>query len=170
MLAILLTALITFFFSTLFGYVVHRSLHRPWTGVFNQRHMTHHLTLYPPSDYLSEKYRDAGKDNTVITFAIVSSPVVATPIVLGILGILPLSLVITAIAMMALVSFLHSYLHDTFHIRDHFFTRLPIIKTLFARWVQLHYLHHVNMATNFGIFLFHWDHLFKSFWDNLHWK
>ncbi len=165
MLAILLTILVSFFASSLFGYVVHRSLHQPWAGKLNQKHMTHHLTLYPATDYLSDKYRDAGGDNTVIIFSIAAIPVVATPIVLGLLGILPLALVITSLVVMGIMGFLHSYLHDSFHIRNHFLTRVPVIRTLFASWNRLHYLHHIDMQTNFGIFLFHWDHVFKTLWN-----
>jgi len=166
MLAILLTALVAFFLSSLFGYVVHRSLHQEWTGSLNQKHMTHHLTLYPPTDYLSEVYRDAGKDNTVKIFALAAMPMVAIPIVLGILGIITIPLVITALVIMGIMGFLHSYLHDSFHIKDHFLTQIPGIKVIFGRWNNLHYLHHVDMNTNYGIFLFHWDHVFRTFWKD----
>jgi sterol desaturase/sphingolipid hydroxylase (fatty acid hydroxylase superfamily) len=164
MLAIILTALAAFFVSSLFGYVVHRSLHQPWSGKLNRKHMTHHLTLYPSTDYLSDKYRDAGGDNTVIIFAIAAIPVVASPIVLGLLGVLSLPLVITALIIMGIMGFLHSYLHDSFHIRNHFLTRIPGIRVIFAYWNRLHYLHHIDMQKNFGIFLFHWDHVFQTFW------
>lgn len=164
MLAILITALIAFFVSSLFGYVVHRALHQPWTGKLNQSHMAHHITLYPPTDYLSDVYRHAGKDNTVKIFAMASMPLVLTPIILGILGILPLALVITVLVVMGLMGFLHNYLHDAFHVRNHFLTRIPGFKVIFDRWNDLHYLHHVDMQKNFGIFLFHWDHIFRTFW------
>jgi len=164
MVAIIITALIAFFVSSLFGYVVHWSLHQRWTGTLNRKHMTHHITLYPPSDYLSDVYREAGKDNTVYIFGAFAIPLVLTPIVLGLLGILPLSLVLTALIVMGLMGFLHSYLHDSFHIREHFLYRLPIIKGIFGYWSYLHYLHHVDMQKNFGIFLFHWDHVFRTYW------
>lgn len=164
MIAILITAIVCFFFVSLFGYIVHRSLHQPWTGRFNQKHMTHHLILYPASDYTSDAYRNAGKDNTIITFAFLSLPVVGTPIVLGILGILPLPLVITALIVMGLMGFLHDYIHDAFHVKNHFLGRIPGFRNIFAYWNRLHYLHHVDMQKNFGIFLFHWDHVFKTFW------
>lgn len=63
MIAIALTILIAFLATTLFGHVVHWALHQKWTGSVNQSHMTHHLKLYPPSDYLSDSYRHAGKDD-----------------------------------------------------------------------------------------------------------
>jgi Fatty acid hydroxylase superfamily len=166
MLAIFLTIIITFFVSSLFGYVVHKSLHQEWTGRLNDAHMTHHIRLYPPDDYVSDKYRNAGKDNTVKIFAIAALPLVAAPIVLGVFHILPLALVIAALMVMVVMSFLHSYLHDAFHIRNHWLLRVPLIGRLFARWVNLHWLHHVDMSTNYGIFLFHWDHLLRTYWSD----
>lgn len=165
MVPIILTALIAFFVSSLFGYVVHRSLHSEWTGPLNKKHMTHHLLLYPPTDYLSDKYREAGKDNTLYIFGAAAIPLVATPIVLGVMGVLALPLVITALVVMGLMGFLHSYLHDSFHIRNHWLYKVPVIGKWFSRWVHLHYLHHVDMQTNFGIFLFHWDHVMRTYWN-----
>lgn len=164
MIEILITAVIAFFATSLFGYVVHRSLHQPWTGRLNEKHMTHHLVLYPPNDYASDKYKRAGKDNTVITFAFASIPMVGTPILLGVLGILPLSVVITALVVMLGLGFLHNYIHDAFHVKNHYLSRIPGFRNIFAYWNRLHYLHHVDMQKNFGIFLFHWDHVFKTFW------
>lgn len=164
MLYILITAIIVFFLISFFAYIVHWSLHQKWTGNLNKKHMTHHLILYPPSDYQSDEYRKAGKDNTFVTFFIASVPLVIMPIVLGIIGLLPLSLVITALVVMAIMGFLHDYLHDSFHIKNHFLTRTPVLKVIFGYWNKLHYLHHVDMQKNFGIFLFHWDHIFNTFW------
>jgi sterol desaturase/sphingolipid hydroxylase (fatty acid hydroxylase superfamily) len=163
MFAIMLTILITFLFSSVFGYVVHWAIHQTWTGKLNNSHMTHHLKLYPPTDYISDKYRGAGKDNTVLIFALVALPVIALPIILGIMGILPLLLVIISLIVMGIISFLHSYLHDAFHVRNHWLYHVPLISQLFAGWVFLHWLHHVNMQTNFGIFMFFLDKLFGTF-------
>lgn len=165
MLAILITAIITFFISSLFGYVVHKSLHQEWTGRFNKSHMTHHLKLYPPEDYLSDTYRDAGSDNTVKTFAIAAIPLVLIPIALWLVHILTLTTFITCLVVMAVMSFLHSYLHDAFHIRNHWLNSIPIFDIYFQYWADLHYLHHINMQTNFGIFLFHWDKILGTFWE-----
>jgi sterol desaturase/sphingolipid hydroxylase (fatty acid hydroxylase superfamily) len=164
MLSILLTAIITFFVSGLFGYVVHRSLHQSWMGVLNRKHMTHHLVLYPPSDYFSDTYRHPGKDNTVLIFGLFSIPLILAPVILGLCGVLPLSLVVTSIVVMGLMGILHDYIHDAFHLKNHWFTKVPGLKGIFAYWNELHYLHHVDMQKNFGIFLFHWDHIFRTFW------
>jgi hypothetical protein len=165
MLAVFITAIITFFVASLFGYVVHYALHQDWSGRFHQTHMTHHLKMYPPEDCISDVYRAAGKDNTLWIFAGAALPLVLGTILLGIFGILPLGLMITALLVMAVMSFLHSYLHDAFHIRNHWLYRVPLLGKVFIRWVHLHWLHHVDMNYNYGIFLFHWDHVFKTFWD-----
>ena len=166
MAAILLTLFITYVVTSLFGYVVHWSLHQDWAGSFNKAHMTHHQILYPPSDFTSEKYRHAGKDSTPKFFALAALPLILTPIVLWAVGILPLSLMITVLVVEGLMGFLHDYLHDTFHIKDHWLSRTPVLRVIFAKWVQLHYLHHVDMGKNFGIFVFHWDRVFKTFWKS----
>jgi sterol desaturase/sphingolipid hydroxylase (fatty acid hydroxylase superfamily) len=166
--AILLTALITFFSCSLFGYVIHRAIHQKWTGPLNKSHMTHHLKLYPITDYTSDIYRQAGKDDTFKIFAVAAVPVVATPIILGIMGIISLPLTITSLIVMGLMGFLHSYIHDSFHIRNHYLNRVPVLGTFFKHWNSLHFLHHVNMQTNFGIFTFHWDRIFGTFWKQVY--
>jgi len=163
MLYVLITIIASFFVSSLFGYLVHRMLHQTWAGILHQKHMTHHITLYPPSDYLSEEYRYAGKDNTTITFAIAAIPVVAAPIILGLIGWISLPLVLISLTIMGLMGFLHSYLHDAFHIKNHWLNKVPIINNMFLRWNILHYYHHIDMSSNFGIFVFHWDYVFFTF-------
>ena len=66
-----------------------------------------------------------------------------------------------------LMGFLHDYLHDAFHIERHWLYRIPIIKNWFASLVSLHYLHHVDMNSNFGIFSFFWDRMFGTYTNNL---
>lgn len=166
MFVILLTALITFFISSLFGYVVHKSLHQPWTKRLHQAHMTHHITLYPPDDCVSDQYRDPGKDNTVKIFALAALPLVAMPFLFGALHILPWTLVVVSLVVMVIMSFLHSYLHDSFHIKNHWLYRVPLLGRWFFRLVNLHWLHHIDMNTNYGIFVFHWDHVLGTFWSD----
>ncbi len=163
MLYFFLTVLITYVIVTLFGFIVHWSLHQPWVGKLNDAHMTHHLTLYPPEDFVSEKYRSAGKDSTVWTFALASIPLVAFPIVLALLGILSWHLAITVVVVELSLGFLHDYVHNAFHIKDHWMGRVPVLKDIFQVWVKLHYLHHVDMSKNYGIFTFHWDRVFRTF-------
>lgn len=125
--------------------------------------MSHHLKMYPPEDYSSDVYRHAGNSSTPKYFALVALPVILAPIVLGILGILPLHLVLIVLAMEGLMGLLNDRVHDAFHINKHWMSRMPGLRTLFARWNKLHYLHHVDMSKNYGIFTFHWDHLFGTY-------
>ena len=165
MIAIILTALITFFVANLFGYFVHKSLHQKWAGRFYRAHRTHHFKLYPPSDFTSDKYRSAGKDNTLFIFGAAAIPIFLIPIILGAFHIVPLSIVFTSLLVMSIMSFLHSYLHDAFHINNHWLYKVPMINVLFTRWVYLHWLHHVEPQKNFGIFLFFMDKWFGTFWN-----
>lgn len=164
MVAVLLTILITYIIVSLFGYVVHWALHQTWAGQVNNAHMTHHLKLYPPEDYTSDTYRHAGKDSTPKFFAIAAIPLILCPIILGLLGILSWTLAITTLVVEGIMGFLHNYIHDAFHINNHWMTRTPLLKDIFHKWNELHYLHHVDMSTNYGIFVFHWDRVFGSFW------
>jgi len=165
MISILIAVIITFVLTTLFGYVVHWSLHQSWAGNYNKAHMTHHLKLYPPSDFTSDKYRSAGKDSTVKTFAIAAIPIILFPVGLCVLGFISWPIMITVWVVQGSVGFIHDWLHDCFHIRNHWLSRIPVIRDIFFKWINLHYLHHVNMETNYGIFSFYWDKLFGTFWD-----
>jgi sterol desaturase/sphingolipid hydroxylase (fatty acid hydroxylase superfamily) len=162
--AILLTILIVYLIVSLFGYFVHKALHQSWTGRYNSSHMAHHLTLYPPEDYLSDEYRDAGKDDTFWTFAIISLPVVITPILLYLIGALSFTLSTISLIEMLFIGWLNSFLHNALHIRNHWMTKIPVVKNVFAYWNKLHYLHHVDMQKNYGIFSFAWDKVFRTFW------
>lgn len=161
--AILFTIILSYLITTLFGHTVHWALHQPWSGKVNRAHMTHHIKLYPPSDYVSETYRDAGKDSTPKFFAIAALPLILTPIILWAMGLLPLSLMITVIVVEGVMGFLHNYLHDAFHIKNHWLYGMPLVRKYFSRLVELHYQHHVNLKSNYGIFSFHWDRIFRTF-------
>jgi sterol desaturase/sphingolipid hydroxylase (fatty acid hydroxylase superfamily) len=125
--------------------------------------MTHHLKLYPPSDYLSEKYRDAGADSTPKFFFFAALPTLIFPILLlHFFGILGWGLTILAWVVMFGMGLMKNYLHDSFHIKNHKLTKIPLIKIWFAKLVQLHY-YHVDMGANYGISTFFWDKIFKSF-------
>jgi len=161
MLAVLLTFLVVFVITTAFGYFVHKALHQSWMRGFNTAHMTHHLKLYPVNDYQSETYRDPWKDNTVRFFAFASIPLVIIPVILLALGIIPLSVFIATAVAMTIVGFANGYLHDVFHIKNHWLSRYSWFREL----TRLHYLHHVDMQRNFGIFMFSWDKLLGSYKD-----
>lgn len=159
---VVIAAIVTFFVTNLLGYIIHRFLHQTWAGSFYHKHMTHHLILYPTYDYTSVKYRNAGKDNTVITFLLISIPLVILMIFLWLLNILSLAVVVTILLTIAILGFLHNFIHDAFHIEDHILNKIPIIKNLFEKWNRIHYLHHYNLEKNYGIFFFAFDRLFGT--------
>lgn len=163
MLAFLLTFLISYLTTSLFAYIIHWSLHQPWAGKANASHMMHHHK-YPPTNFMSKTYRDTGKDSTLRIFAVVSLPLIFGPIIFFLVGILPLYLLLTILVVEAIVGFIYNYLHDAFHINNHWLTRTPWLKDIFRIGIRLHFLHHVNNKTNYGIFDFTWDKLFKTFW------
>lgn len=159
MLTFLLASVAVFFGITLFGYIVHWALHQSWAGFLNNSHMTHHLKLYPITDYTSDVYRSAGKDNTVKIFAFAALPILAIPILLCIFGMLSIFTAAFVLAEMLFLGFLHDQIHDSFHLNKSLWKYLPGYKT----WAKNHYNHHVDMQSNFGIFFFMWDRLFKTF-------
>jgi sterol desaturase/sphingolipid hydroxylase (fatty acid hydroxylase superfamily) len=164
MVAVFLTIIISFFITSLFGYVVHWSLHQKWAGILYKAHRVHHFQKYPISDFISDTYRQAGINSTPKFFFIGALPLIIVPIVLWHAGIMPLSIMITVLIVEAIMGFLHNYLHDAFHIRNHWLYRVPVINKWFSHWFKLHYLHHYNIKKNFGICNFFWDRVFGSFW------
>lgn len=166
MVAILLTIFISYIVASLAGHVIHWSLHQTWAGFLNKAHMSHHLKMYPPEDFTSDVYRHAGNNSTPKYFALVALPVIIAPIVLGFFGILPLHLVLIVLGVEGLMGLLNDRIHDAFHINKHWMTRVPGLRTIFAKWTKLHYIHHVDMSKNYGIFTFYWDRIFKTFREN----
>ena len=163
---IFLAFLITFFVASLFGYVVHRILHQKWSRRLYQAHMTHHIKLYPPTDFSSEKYRDSGKDSTPKFFMLAGLPLIIIPIILYLFNWVSSPVFITILTVEILIGFLNDYLHDAFHIKNFWLHKVPYIGLWFSSLTRLHYFHHVDMGSNYGIFSFIWDRIFQTFRDN----
>ncbi len=158
---LLVTTIIVYFATTLFGYVVHWSLHQKWMGRIRKTHLTHHR-LYHGNDYVSSVYRDAGEDNTVKLFILPSLVILAVPVVLYIVGIVPLYIMIVALAEMLALGYILNYLHDSFHIDNHFLPKNKYIRPLFVKMSQHHFMHHNKVTKNFGICTDMWDRLFGT--------
>lgn len=156
---ILLTILVVFLIATSFGYWVHRALHQKWMGQFYKSHHTHHLTLYPPEDFDAITYRNSGKDNTTYFFIMASLPVIAIPFLLLAFNIINLPVFTAAFISMAVFGIPNNYLHDSFHIKNHWLCKYK----WYIKLVKLHYEHHINMQKNFGIYSFIWDKTFGTF-------
>lgn len=159
-LEVLLTVLIVFLGITFFGYFVHKALHQKWVGRFFVSHMAHHQKLYPPTDFYSETYRDPKKDNTAKFFFIMGLPLIILPIILFACHILSLTVFITTMISLAVFGGLNDFLHDAFHITNHWLRRFK----WFQKLTNLHYIHHLgDMQANFGIYWFGWDKIFRTF-------
>jgi sterol desaturase/sphingolipid hydroxylase (fatty acid hydroxylase superfamily) len=159
---LLIAMIVVYLITNLFGYIVHWCFHQSWAGWVRQSHLTHHH-LYTGVDYLSETYRDAGKDNSFRLFIVPSLLLFIPPAVLYVLCVIPLYVMIVLIVEMIIIGWMHNYLHDSFHIKNHFLSRMPLIKKIFDKWSHDHYLHHEDMTKNFGIFFFVWDRVFGTY-------
>jgi sterol desaturase/sphingolipid hydroxylase (fatty acid hydroxylase superfamily) len=151
----LLTAIIGFFLFESLGYWIHRFLHNRWMRIFWRAHMVHHLKLYPPGDFLSEKYRAAGKADTGLLFLPFAIPLVGI-----LLWLLPLGIALTLIGTLGIVSWLNNYVHNQFHIRGSWMERWG----LFWHMRRLHWIHHAkNMHKNYGILTTYTDKTFGTY-------
>lgn len=144
---------------TFLGYVFHLIFHKPWSGKFFKSHMNHHLKQYPSTDFYSSKYRDAGKDNTVWLFAAVFAPIILTIIILIMINVIPLFMGLMSLAEMFFIGWLNNSMHDGFHVENSVWHKFWFFKKL----EKLHYQHHVDMNTNYGIFSFVWDKILGTF-------
>ena len=150
----LIVTLAVYAVGNLLGYVVHRLLHCKWMGKAYEDHYHHHCRIYPPHDYLSEEYReppmDADQGKYYITaFVLMCTPLLAWSWVYFVWGVLMALIVLKA----------NAWVHDVLHIRGHYLERFRLF-----RWLrEVHFQHHVDVHTNFGIFVFFPDHLFRTY-------
>lgn len=154
--ALLLVLIAGFFSFEGLGYLIHRLLHSPIGGPLHRAHMAHHAMLYPPWDFLSDRYRSAGAESTTYRFA-----AFALVIAVAIALVFPLHYSLPLVAELAIVGLVNSYLHDSFHIRGHWLERSKI----FLKWRELHKIHHFDMSRNFGIYTFLADRVVGTFSD-----
>jgi hypothetical protein len=116
--------------------------------------MTHHLELYPPQDFLSDSYRSPGADSTMWRFLVAGVALAAL-----FLWLAPLWLALPVMANLAVIGFVNSYVHDATHIRGHWLERF----TIYKKWRALHFEHHLDMGTNYGIVTFLTDRVMRTF-------
>lgn len=148
-----------FFAFTFLGYVIHWFLHQPFSGVFYRKHYTHHFIHYPPGRLFSETYIYTKSDNSVVLFAILFSPFVATILLLTIFQVIPLVLGILLMIEMTIIGWTNTHMHDSFHIYHSLWSRF----WFFSDLVILHSLHHHDTSKNLSIFWFGWDRIFGTY-------
>jgi sterol desaturase/sphingolipid hydroxylase (fatty acid hydroxylase superfamily) len=147
--------------TTFMGYLVHWVFHQPWSLWFYNAHMNHHKIQYPPTDFFSDTYKSAGRDSTAVLFVIAFAPIMLAIIAMTFLGILSLPVGLTTLASLIGWGLVHDHLHDQFHLTNSRWNKLPFFETL----RKIHYVHHLDMRLNFGIFFFVWDKMFKTYDD-----
>jgi len=153
------TSLLTFVVGGFLGWAVHRALHSKRLGPLHTAHMTHHNVLYPPEDYLSETYRSAGGHGGVfLFFPFILIFVIAVCSFIAAIG-LPMWVALTFVVEAALISWTNNYLHDQFHVSTHRMWQWAWFRHL----SDLHFAHHVDQSTNYGIFWFGWDRVLGTY-------
>lgn len=152
---------VSFFVSTLLGWIVHWAFHQPWSLWFYNAHMNHHKIQYPPTNFLSEKYKNAGGDSTTILFLIVCFPIIFAIAAMMFFGIFTITTGISILFSLFICGIIHNYFHDQFHLTNSWWNNFNI----FIRWRALHYVHHLDMSYNYGIIFYQWDKLFGSYDD-----
>lgn len=157
-LIILITILSVFVVGSLSGHIVHWLLHTNLFKRFAKSHDSHH-DLYPPDDFVSDKYRSAGKDTSTFIFTpIVTISVLLLSSVLWLLfsvwWIFP-TILVEGIA----VGILNDRMHDAFHLKNHWMNKYR----WFKRLKYLHRLHHKYPEKNMGIIWFLPDRIFGTF-------
>lgn len=156
----LLTIIITALLVEFFGYFWHRfSAHLGYAGdVIRTPHYEHHEVYYPYYDMESDEYRIKGLFNG-------DSWPWFIPIILFISGLYTLfymdyisreTFVIMAIWIMVHV-YLISYIHDSYHIKNHWLNNFSWYKTN----KKYHNLHHYYNC-NYGISNYSMDYLFGT--------
>jgi sterol desaturase/sphingolipid hydroxylase (fatty acid hydroxylase superfamily) len=160
MLLYLVVFIFTGAFLTLLGYLIHRAFHQKWSGTFYRRHYDHHFLQYPTTSLISDTYRQPNKGNSSVwLFAICFSPLILGTLLITVFGIIPLGIGIMIFIEMGLIAFLNDNMHDAFHIRKTFWARFGFFKRL----RRLHFLHHQNTQSNFGVFSLTWDKIFGTY-------
>ena len=145
----------TFIIGNLLGWLVHRVLHSPRMGKLHRDHVHHHTTIYPPDDFLSDTYREPpGGDSQGLYYL--------TPILLlAIAALLVFGWIYGVVVMLLGTAVLkaNGYLHDATHIRGHKLEKYA----WFLQLRRMHVQHHINEATNLGIFVWFPDKLMRTY-------
>jgi sterol desaturase/sphingolipid hydroxylase (fatty acid hydroxylase superfamily) len=153
-LAITLTAVLTFLLVEGVAYSVHRLAHSPKSGKLFRDHLHHHAQAYPPSRYQTEKYLGDLKTSFLPVF-------VPLFVLLNFVAaaVLPWPCFGVFFVVSSFFSLANNYLHDSFHVTGHWLRNFGWHKRL----TVTHQVHHHNVKKNLGIYWYGLDRLFGSF-------
>ena len=153
-LAILLTAALTFLLGEGVAFAVHRIAHSPKSGKLFRDHLRHHAHAYPPSRYQTEKYLGDLRTSFLPVFIPIFFLFNLTAAAL-----LPWQLFIVFFWVSSAVALTNNILHDSFHVTNHWLTRFGWHKRL----TGIHQVHHENVKANLGVYWYGFDRLTGSF-------
>lgn len=153
-LALLATAVATFFLVEVVGFSVHRLAHHPRSGKLFRDHLRHHAHAYPPSRYQTEKYLGDLKTSFLPVF-------VPIFVVFNLLAaaVLPWPCYLVFFVGTSVFSLANNMLHDSFHITGHWLRRFAWHKRL----TDVHLVHHENVKKNLGIYWYGFDRILGSY-------
>ena len=155
MLEVILLLIGGYVFTQTAGHCIHWVLHRTWAGPIHISHNDHHRRKYTPKDFLDTKYRYVDEGNSPFIYYAIPAVIF---VALG-FYLLPFHWALILSVELALVAFANDWIHLQLHIDGHWLERYR----WFWRCRDLHWQHHVNEGTNYGIFSFFTDKLFGSF-------
>lgn len=158
------------------GYALHRLMHSDRFPAMSRAHLIHHLLLYGPKQPMrTAEYKDATTGRASIGNVgmewIVPSGIIlaASWVALWLLNVPPAYRLVSTLTLLAWPIFMFSYLHDRMHIQNFWMERTPVLKWWFRGARRLHDIHHRSldsggrMNKNFGIGLFLFDRVFRTF-------
>ena len=144
---ILFVPVLTFIINNFIIWLIHWFLHQSYALWLHAKHIEHHSNngIYD-------------QDNKLL-FTIVAIPFLIATVILTLCGIYaPIVGFVIFICALANSS-LHDYLHIQFHNKDSWLFKY----NWFLKLRNFHFIHHKVLNKNFGVIVFVWDKLFKSF-------
>jgi len=159
--------------SELFGYVLHRLMHRGTIRFLSQSHMKHHLLLYGPlepqrpgKEYKDATVGEASVGNVGLEWVVPGALILGSAaLVLTLLRVTILHQLIFVAGSLSWSFFMFSYLHDRMHVTGFWMERNRWLRTWFLSARHAHDIHHwaLNqdglMDRNFGIAFFGFDRI-----------
>lgn len=139
---LIIVVIVSVIVAELIGYGIHRFAHWNGAGQIFRNHLRHHVESYPPRRYQSDRYEGDFSTSFTPVFSVIGAILGATSWVAA-----GWHVALTTIVVMLIFGAITSYLHDSFHIRDHFLGRFSWHRDL----TRVHRAHHENMKKNFGI-------------------
>ena len=166
MLKLAIGIMVTYWLGQLFGWVLHRFLHSKRAGKLYRSHLTHHR-LYTIADFTSLTYRQAGADSTTWIFILAAVPIGIIPILLTVTGVIDWMTMIVVIIEMITIGWINSYLHDSFHLTNHWLSQVPGFRKWYQRMLAEHWEHHKHVQHNLGIYSFITDRVLGTYWTGI---